>query len=89
MLGGESPEHASKEAKETADVFADLFACLVKVPLWWSEAGWGLDLLDFNVPATIYAETVKIRVTAMEEIQKKGEEDGEKLKKLVETQSVK
>lgn len=38
-LLGPNPEGASERAKSQADVMADISACIVKAPNWWTEAG--------------------------------------------------
>lgn len=81
-LLGEKPDSASERAKSQAEIFADLSVCLKKTPDWWKSSGNGLDLVDDNVLQEIWAKTIEIRLEAINEVKKKGEEAQEKLKRF-------
>lgn len=81
-LLGANPETASERAKSQAEIIADLKVCLVKTPEWWKNSGDGLDLADDNLIQELWKETIRIRVDAINEVKKAGEDATEKLKKL-------
>jgi hypothetical protein len=87
-LLGENPDSASQNAKDKAEVFADLYVCLAEVPAWWKEAGFGIDLVDDNVISEVWSETIKIRLAAIKEVQDKGKAAEARLKEMAEKQEV-
>lgn len=83
-LLGPHPETATKRAQSQADIISDLSACLISTPTWWKEAGNGLDLVDDNLLQSVWNETVRIRVDAVNEVQEKAKSADTKLKEMAE-----
>ena len=55
-LLGENPEQASVRAMNQAQVFSELRIRLVETPSWWKDSDGGLDLVDDDVVAGVYAK---------------------------------
>lgn len=83
-LLGDLADSATLRAKEQADMIAELQVSLTTVPAWWSSAGNGLDLYDDNILSEVYMKVIEIKVKAIEEVQKKGSDAGDKLKDIAE-----
>jgi hypothetical protein len=75
-LLGDTPEYATARCHNQAEVFSRLMAHLVDSPSWWREADHGLDLVDDDVVAKVYAE-IQNAISR---------EDDDKLKKVEEAQ---
>jgi hypothetical protein len=84
-LLGEKPDSASPRAKEQAELFSDLQVCLTDSPVWWKEAGGGLDLVDDEVVKKIWTETIRIRVEAIKEVQDRAKDADADLKQIAES----
>lgn len=84
-LGGENPSQASIDAKQRAQLLADINSSLQEpVPQFWREKGMGLDLLDDNVLMEVWAAVQKVFNEVAERIKEKTDKDADRLKKRVE-----
>lgn len=81
LIGGD-PKFASERTISQAEVIADLKVCIHQAPQWWKEVGEGLDLVDDNVLSSVWSETVRIRLEALQEVQKKAESAEKALKEI-------
>ncbi len=81
---GPNPDGASQRAKDQSDMFAELSVSIVESPEWWKSAGNGLDLGDDNVVMEVWQNVMRIKVEAIQEIQKKGDDAAKKLESLAE-----
>lgn len=84
-LLGTNQEGVSRRALDQADMLSELQVSLIDTPSWWKEAGNGIDLGDDNILTEVYTKVIEIKLKAIEEIQKKGEEAGTKLKDIAES----
>lgn len=84
-LGGENPSHASVDAKQRAQLLADVNSALQEpVPQFWREKGMGLDLLDDNVLLEVWTAVQKVFNDVAERIKEKTDKDASRLKANVE-----
>jgi hypothetical protein len=84
-LGGENPLLASEDAKQRAQILADINCALVVVPQWWREKGNGMDLLDNNVITGVWERVQQVQLDARNKRLKKTEEAATRLTKKVES----
>ncbi len=81
-LLGPKPELASDDAKNVASAFSKIWAHLVApTPRWWEASGGGINLLDEDPVAAVYANVLRIEKEAQEAVVKQGEKARESLKK--------
>jgi hypothetical protein len=73
-LLGANPDAASARARNQAEIFAQLFVRLSDAPKWWSESGYGMDLVDDNIMVEVFGGAMKVEEEAMAAIKKKAEE---------------
>ena len=78
---GANPDFASQRAKNQAEIFAQLFVRLSDAPKWWSESGYGMDLVDDNIMVEVFNGVMKIEEEAVSDMKKKAEAARESLKK--------
>lgn len=78
---GTSPESASARARNQAEIFAQLFVRLSDAPKWWSESGYGMDLVDDNIMIEVFNGVMKVEEEAVAEMKKRAEAAREQLKK--------
>lgn len=79
LLGG-APGMATERALSTAMILSELYVRITKAPVWWTEAGNGLDLEDDNVIGEIYDRAMKVEADAIEAKKKKAEAVQDKLR---------
>ena len=84
-LIGERPLDAEGNTVMRAEMLAFLQVSLTETPKAWKDAGNGLDLYDDNIVLKVYDETVKGQNKAIEEAEKAGEENKEKLRKVAKS----
>lgn len=73
---GPNPENSSMAMAQNAYALGQLSVRIVKAPTWWnpnSEDVGGLDLLDENLIAKVFEETLKAEQEWRDEIAKKAE----------------
>lgn len=80
LLGPNSDRPIDNDAKAVADVFSKIWVHLVDAPLWWKEAGNGIDLIDNEPVTAVYKEILRIEKEAFEKVLKKGEDAAAALK---------
>lgn len=84
-LGGENPHQASLDAKQRAQLLADVNSAIQEpVPQFWRESGMGLDLLDDNVLTEVWSKLQKVFEDVAEKIKEKTDKDSARLKAKVE-----
>lgn len=79
-LLGENAQFAAGDAVARAEMFAHLSTSLTKTPIFWREAGNGLDLFDDNVVLAVYEAVIKEQARVVEDLKKKGEDAKEALR---------
>lgn len=80
LLGPKADQPVAGGAQAVADVFSKIWVHLTEAPLWWREAGNGIDLIDEAPVAAVYKEILRIEREAIEKVLKKGEEAKESIK---------
>jgi hypothetical protein len=78
---GTNPESASARARNQAEIFAQLFVRLSDAPKWWSESGYGMDLVDDNIMVEVFNGVMKVEEEAVNDMKKRAEAARENLKK--------
>jgi hypothetical protein len=79
-LLGTNSESASARARNQAEVFAQLFVRLSDAPKWWSESGYGMDLVDDNIMVEVFNAAMKVEEEAIAELKKRADEARNSLK---------
>lgn len=62
----------SPGAQAVADVFSKLWVHIVEAPLWWKEAGNGIELADEDPVAAVYKEVLRIEKEAVDKVKVAG-----------------
>jgi hypothetical protein len=80
LLGaaGGSPD---ARAMSVAFIVSELTVRLTKMPKWFEESGFGLDLEDESVLALVYDKAIKVQLDAQAARKKAAEDKKEELKK--------
>ena len=81
---GPQPENSLSSVANDAYVLGQLAVRIVKAPKWWDESDGGLDLLDSNVLAKIFEETLKAEIEFRKEIAEKTGDAEKVLEKTVQ-----
>ncbi len=68
---------------------AELEVSITDAPDWFKSSASALDLADDNVLTTIWENVMKIKVEAITEVQKQGQEAHEKLQELAKANEAK
>ena len=84
MILGSDGQNADNMAKIFANMISQLRIRIVKAPEFWTEAGNGIDLLDYNVLVEIFQLVVKKEEERKKEIIDQAEKARTELKSTVE-----
>lgn len=71
-LLGPSKGETSPGATAVADVFSKLWVHILESPLWWKEAGNGIELVDEAPVAAVYKEVLRIEQEAVDKVKAAG-----------------